>query len=287
MSTFTLLNTRPEPQAHGLSELVKVSGGMSINCPTLAIVYRDLPKGHAPLCSFDKVVFISVNAVNGFVKQGFSWSQTEQACPTYFVIGRATLKAAEKAGLLINEVAGDQFDSEHLLQHPDLQDLSRQSVLIVKGENGRELLAETFEQRGATVETWSLYSRQPQPFCSEAWLRFRQMPNRWVLASSVASLQSLMEALEVSKNALLSRESTKKMNFESEQACSDSQVLASQLEFNELLQQPLVVFSQRIKDWANQQGWQGPISVVNTQSDEGVLDCIMKSLPGKEGKQHD
>lgn len=287
MSTFTLLNTRPEPQAHGLSQLVKASDGVSINCPTLAIVYRDLPEGHASLTSFDKVVFISVNAVNGLINQGLSLSQTEQACQTYFVIGRATLKAAEKVGLSINEMAGEQFDSERLLQHPELQDLSHQSVLIVKGDNGRELLAETFEQRGANVETWSLYSRQPMPLCSQAWLRFREMQNRWVLASSVASLQSLMQAFKVAKNALLSEELSKKVEFKSQQACSESQVLASQLEFNALLQQPLVVFSQRIKDWADQQGWLGPISVVTTQSDQGVIDCIMKSLPGNEGKQHD
>lgn len=250
MTAFTLLNTRPQHQAQALSDLVTSMGGSAIACPTMSIVSQALPAGHSEVSSFDKFVFASVNAVNAFVDQGFHLSNnhTDLNC---FAIGKATLLAAKRAGLLVNAMLNEQFDSESLLAHPDLQHLKSQRILLLKGDKGRGLLTSTFEARGAFVEEWELYHCQPSQLCLEGWQRFRQAPNPLILASSAVSLENLIKAVE------------------NEHACTS--------DVSWLFQQRLVSYSQRIKEWAQQQGWQGEIVVVATQSDQGTLDCIIDS----------
>ena len=250
MTAFTLLNTRPQHQAHGLNVLVKEKGGVALACPTMSIELQALVNKPANLNGFDYIVFISVNAVNAFVKLGFKLSKSEQACLDWFAIGKATYQAATQSGLPITALSGEQFDSECLLQHPDLQRLNDRKVLIVKGQNGRDLLAQTFKQRGAVVEEWPLYRRQPLPLCKAAWQTFKQANNPIVLATSVSSLECLIKMIKDSAN---------------------------QSELNTLLAKRLVVFSQRIKTSAIQLGWVGAIAVVSTQSDQAVIDCIIES----------
>jgi|GEM_PF-429264 len=277
MPAFTLLNTRPAHQAHGLNQLVKEAGGQALSCPTMEIVFKALPHNHSDLPAFDKVVFVSVNAVNAFMQQGFNLANNKQACTDWFAIGKATFDAAKKAGIPVNDLAYQQFDSESLLQHPDLQHLEGQKVLIVRGGQGRDLMPSTFKNRGAIVEAWSIYSRKPLPLCLKAWQDLRQVKQPLILASSVSSLDSLMQAIS----------SDKSLN---EQAClpaDQSKLLGTEQNLKWLLQQPLVVFSQRIKEWALQQGWQGRISVVTTQSDQGVIDCIIESHGIIKEKRHD
>lgn len=250
MSVFTLLNTRPQHQAKALADLVLAAGGAVVACPTMSIVSHALPVGHSEVASFDKFVFASVNAVNEFVEQGFHLSNNDVVL-NCFAIGKATLLAARRAGLFVNEMLNEQFDSESLLAHPDLQHLKNQRILLLKGDKGRGLLTSTFEARGAFVEEWELYRCQPSQLCLEGWQAFKQASNPVVLASSAVSLENLMDAIE------------------NQHPCFD--------DLNWLFQQRLVAYSQRIKEWALQKGWQGEVAVVMTQSDQGTLDCIIDS----------
>lgn len=251
--SFTLLNTRPQHQAQALSDLVVSAGGQAIACPTMTIVARTLPAGHSEANSFDKFVFASVNAVRGFVEQSadFPQGQSDLNC---FAIGKATFLAAKQAGLPVYEMLNEQFDSESLLAHPALQNLKNQRVLLLKGDKGRGLLTSTFEERGAFVEEWELYHCQPSTLCVDEWQSFKQAANPLVLASSVVSLENLIKAVQ------------------NQQAC-----LNSSSDLSWLKQQRLVAYSQRIKEWAEQQDWQGEVAVVATQSDQGTLDCIIES----------
>ena len=56
---------------------------------------------------------------------------------------------------------GERFDSEGLLAHPRLQNLTGQRVLTIKGLGGRELLEQVLEQRGADVTACAVYERRP------------------------------------------------------------------------------------------------------------------------------
>lgn len=265
MPLFTLLNTRPSHQAEDLNLAVEKVGGLALTCPTMQIEPLALASPVSALSTFDKIVFISANAVKAFVKLDLPTTNL----PRLFAIGKATVKAGQDAGLNMVSATSLQFDSEALLQHPDLQQLENQKILIVKGEKGRELLADTLQLRGAFVEEWSLYRRHAMPLCTENWHRFQQSVNPVVLATSITGLQYLLQAFEQQNNG----------QNRTEQAWSESQL-------NWLRDQNLVVFSQRIKEWAIQQNWKGKIEVVSTQSNQGIVNGIMDSFVDNKLKQN-
>ena len=256
MPTFTLLNTRPKHQAQGLSALVEKRGGKSIICPTMAIQNQDLPVQRSHLNSFDHIVLVSVNAVNAFFEHGFSSSQSNQACSNWYAIGKATFDAAKKAGLPVKPNLGHAYTSERLLEDPSLQALKDKKVLIIRGNQGRDLMAQTFKERGAQVEQWPLYHRVPMPLCTSAWQTFKKARNPIVLGTSVTALEFLIEALKSAPQ------------WTEEKRLSELAIL---------LAKPLVVFSERIKMSAQQLGWLGTIAVVATQSDRAIIDCIIES----------
>ncbi|WP_178861824.1 uroporphyrinogen-III synthase [Thiomicrorhabdus cannonii] len=261
LPAFTLLNTRPAHQAAGLQALAQAAGGAALPCPTLKVAFQGVAAEKlAQLAEFDTLIFISANAVQGLQTALQRAERVWQpgARQTCFAIGRATLKAAETLRWKLHSADAHRFDSEALLAHPDLQRLQGKKVLLIKGQNGRELIAETLQQRGAEVEAWEVYQRVPCELCAETWQNFRQSRHPLVLASSVAGLQALLSALSMAENGAK----------QTQQAGSAW-----------LLQQPLVTFSARIADWAEAQGWQGDIQVVDTQSDAGIIACIQQHWP--------
>ena len=60
----------------------------------------------------------------------------------------------------VSITSNEGFDSERLLAHPALQDVRDKSVIVVRGERGRELLADTLRDRGAEVSYLSTYRRE-------------------------------------------------------------------------------------------------------------------------------
>ena len=95
---------------------------------------------------------------------------------------------------------GPRFDSEALLQVLDKQRLIGQKVLLIKGKNGRDFLAESLKQWGATIDTLSVYERIcPRP--DEAlWQKIeslfeQQRPHTWLFTSSEA-VQNLLSMVQ-------------------------------------------------------------------------------------------
>lgn len=81
--------------------------------------------------------------------------------PGYYAVGAGTAQALhERLGVSVHiPVASRENTSEALLQLASLQRLGQQRVLIVAGEGGRTLLADSFAQRGARVDRVALYRR--------------------------------------------------------------------------------------------------------------------------------
>jgi uroporphyrinogen-III synthase len=158
-----VLVTRPEHQAGPLCQWIEQHGGVAIRCP--ALVIRE-PRDWAPalaifdrLMDYDLAIFTSANAVDRALplireRSGFP-SRLEIAA-----IGQATARALAGHGIAADLRPEAGFTSEALLALPRLRQVAGQAIVIVRGEGGRELLAETLTERGARVDHAEVYRRE-------------------------------------------------------------------------------------------------------------------------------
>jgi len=150
-----VLVTRPEHQAAELSEAIEAAGGTAIRFPAIEVVPRsgaDIESDIAKLQQPDIVIFVSANAVR------FGPAHTGKA--KVAAIGPATTAAIEAAGRHVDIRPAAGFDSERLLEEPELQSVDGKVVRIIRGSRGREFLADTLRQRGAIVEYLAVYTRR-------------------------------------------------------------------------------------------------------------------------------
>ncbi len=153
-----VLITRPEHQSHELTAAIDAATGNVFHFPAIDIIGRDIneiQKDFATLPAPDIVVFVSSNAV----AHGFTVVKGNNAIIA--AVGPATRAAIEAAGAAADIFPEDGFDSEHLLEHAGLQEVSGKNIVILRGQSGRELLADTLIERGANVDYLCVYSRAP------------------------------------------------------------------------------------------------------------------------------
>lgn len=266
-SRFTLLNTRPAHQAEALSEQVLKVGGGVLNCPTLEIQWRSQTELLLALAQdfeqYDKVILTSANAVQGLLNSHLRpVNQTEPSKTRFFAIGKATQQAGLENHLPIASLEEGRYDSEALLQHPLMQSVQGESILVVKGQAGRTLLVESLTARGAKVDTWDVYQRVPAKFCQQNWQRFIKSVHPVLLFTSVESFETLMAGL---------------LHLDTGYALMSETLQATNQAWSFL--KNTIVFSERIKQAMLLQGWQSSISVVEQQSDLGIIQAIERCLP--------
>jgi len=189
-----VLVTRPRLQASELIDAISARGGTAIEFPVIEIVPRDQPAVAADtddLHNPDIAVFVSSNAVH----HGLDYSGSAQTA----VVGPATAAALESAGRSVDIFSADGYDSEHLLAQPELQDVGGKHVRIIRGVGGRELLADTLRERGATVDYLEVYERVAPDYPAE---QLAELEQQWragavdiVTVMSVESLANLISLL--------------------------------------------------------------------------------------------
>jgi uroporphyrinogen-III synthase len=112
---------------------------------------------------YDILLFVSRNAVEGALR--FIDCRRLRPSTRLGVIGAATreaLAAALTAGGLDADdcmVAEEPYNSEALLRAPALQQVEGKRVLILRGQQGRNLLGDELKQRGASVDYAEVYRR--------------------------------------------------------------------------------------------------------------------------------
>lgn len=157
-----ILVTRPEHQADNLSRLIEQQGGVAVRFPTLEIVARedtgDIKNTLANPDKFQWIIFISANAVNFALKANDGKIPGTKSV-RFAAVGQATAEAMKLAGLPVDLVPVNGYNSEALLAMPELQQVAGQHCLIVRGEGGREQLATTLRNRGAKVDYLEVYKR--------------------------------------------------------------------------------------------------------------------------------
>jgi len=150
-----VLVTRPRSQAHELVAAIEAEGGIAHCFPALKIVPRDIAEVEREAAAFaapDIAIFVSPNAV----RYGLQYADSARLA----AIGPTTAASIAQAGRQADIVPDDGFDSESLLRHAELADVRGKEICIIRGADGRELLADTLRARGATVRYLAVYDRE-------------------------------------------------------------------------------------------------------------------------------
>jgi uroporphyrinogen-III synthase len=204
LSGFGVLVTRPEHQAEEIVAAIENAGGEAIRFPVIDIEPLEIPDVERKLAKLppaDITIFISANAVIF----GLPYLDGEKTAVA--AIGPTTRSTIEATGRHVDIYPSAGYDSEHLLEEAELQDVSGRNVRIIRGEGGRELLAETLRERGATVDYLEVYRRQTRVYSTTLLSglehRWRDGQVQCVIAMSVDTLNKLMEILPAGGQELL------------------------------------------------------------------------------------
>lgn len=199
VATLQLLVTRPQPQADAWVRELRAQGVPAQALPLLQIDRVDDPvarEAWSDLARHGLVVFVSPNAVQAFFAlqpAGVPWPAATLAGST----GPGTTQALHDAGVPAAQIvepprAPAQFDSETLWQRLRRRAWSRVPVLVVRGDGGREWLAEQLRSAGAQVGFARVYRRALPSWSAEQRAsaeRALAEPQHavWLLSSSQAA----------------------------------------------------------------------------------------------------
>jgi uroporphyrinogen-III synthase len=244
-----VLVTRPEPQAGPLARRLAAEGARVYRLPAIEVLARDdrarQRAALGPIDRFHWIVFVSANAVR------FGASLLEGRRDLKLAaVGPATAAALNHAGYRVALVPQGGYDSEHLLESAEFRHVQGQRVLIVRGDGGRELLADELAARGAEISYAEVYERRcarPVPGAVAAVeAEWSQGAIDVVTATSGELLRCLYEILSPAGRALLARST-------------------------------LLVGGPRIGAVARQIGASGPLIVAARPDDDGLVDALLKS----------
>lgn len=160
----TIVVTRPEGQAEVLSCEIERRGGAALRFPVLAIApphdNAELMAAAARLDDFALAFFVSPNAVEHALSCILAHRSWPLKLPVA-TVGPGSAQALHAAGFEHVIVPREGFDSEAVLELPEFSTakLAGRSVVLFRGNGGRELLAETLTQRGAEVVKVTAYHR--------------------------------------------------------------------------------------------------------------------------------
>ncbi len=195
-----VLVTRPEHQADTLCRLIESHHGVAIRWPTLIITApRDLEPARyrlSRLADYDLAIFTSVNAV----ERALPIIHAQDGIPERLevaAVGRASGRALIRHGITRCLQPEHDFSSEGLLALPRLHAVAGQRILLVCGEGGRELLANTLSARGAQVDRAEVYRRERPTTPTETLLaRWRRSEIGATIVTSRENLGNLFDMLE-------------------------------------------------------------------------------------------
>ena len=205
---LTVVLTRPAGQSDALAKTLHDAGVATVEFPLIDIAAADDEAPlRAALASLDRyalVVFVSPNAVDyAFSSHDAIWPH---ALPVG-VVGPGSVAALAKHGVeapayqvispatSADDHDGARFDSEALYAAIEVSlgdnAFEGKRVLIVRGDGGREWLADRLREAGAEVETVAAYRRLvPDPSIG-AWSRIHTLlsdesktPHAWLVTSS-------------------------------------------------------------------------------------------------------
>jgi uroporphyrinogen-III synthase len=242
-----VLVTRPRDQAEHLAHLIEQQGGEAIRFPVIEIAEpKDTRALHAVIGRLDRfalAIFISPNAVNRamnlILARGGLPAALRVAC-----VGRGSARELKHFGIENIIVPQGRFDSEALLELPELQQVKGKRIVIFRGEGGRELLGDTLKVRGAEIEYAECYRRtHPNADVTPLLQRWTRGEIDIVSLTSVDGLRNLFDMLGPAGQPRLART-------------------------------PVIVVSTRMAEVCHELGFKTEPLVAAQASDEAVLEAI-------------
>lgn len=250
LNQYNILVTRPAHQADTLCKLIEQQGWHSVRFPTLDIVAVDNNKiiqQLESLSQWDWLIFISTNAVNFALRANNGKIDAFKAC-SIAAVGKATKKALKLAGVSVDLLPDRQFNTEGLLATTEMMQVNGKGCLIVRGQGGRETLANSLRERGAKVDYMEVYSR----------------------VVPVADATYVMDML---KQGMLHA-----ITITSGDALKNLVTMIGAELHNKLQVVPLIVISHRIKALAEEFGFKS-IAVTENPGDRAIIETVgMMSL---------
>jgi uroporphyrinogen-III synthase len=249
LAGLSIVITRPREQALELARRMERLGARPLLFPLLEIeAVHDEQLLHEQLSRLkqtDLAIFISPNAVRygmAAINSQRGTAGEGEALPASLqiaAVGQASAQALRELGVAGVIAPAGRFDSESLLALAELQAVAGKTVMIFRGDGGRELLGDTLKARGAQVEYVTCYLRSKPPMNVGEMLA--AAPSAITVTSSEA-LSHLWEMLKETDRARLAGI-------------------------------PLFVPHERIATAARQQGWQ---QVTVTESgDDGLMSGLI------------
>lgn len=198
LAGLSIVVTRPREQAAELVHGIEKLGGVCIQFPLLEITpladEQVLRQFVARLHEFQLAIFISPNAVR-YGMEAIRGAGGLPATVQVATVGLSSAKALHDYGVTQVIAPQQRFDSEALLELPEMQNVRGMHVAIFRGDKGRELLGDTLKSRGAIVEYVTCYHRgKPQHNVSDL---LAAKPD----ALSVSSSEALNNLWEMSGTA--------------------------------------------------------------------------------------
>jgi len=196
------------------------------------------------LSAYDILLFVSRNAVDGAFER-FGGAQLS-AVAQLGVIGSATRAALIErigdAGAKL--ISSEPYNSEALLEAPALRQVTGKRILILRGQQGRNLLGDELAARGARVEYCEVYRRAlpaPDPAAFNR-LVAQHFPTLVILTSN-EGMHNLFELVDTPAAA-------------------------------RLCQTPWLLISERMRESALKLGHNAPIIIASAASDDGIRKTI-------------
>ena len=201
--TAPVVITRPLAQAAGLAERIARIGREAVIFPLLEILplADDAPlrAALADLRRYAMVAFVSPNAIDAVFSILHAWPASVELA----VIGEGSRTALAKYGVtpdnaVIHSPRGERADSQALIESMDIDAMHGKEVLIVRGETGRELLAEALRAAGAQVRQITAYRRAAPALDASRRAQLRhllEIRSEWIVTSSEA-LRNLIDMVK-------------------------------------------------------------------------------------------
>lgn len=242
---YNVLVTRPERQADALCGMIEQQGWHAVRFPTLEILAIESAQVKQQLkcvAEYQWLIFISVNAVNFALNANSGKIDSFRQVPLV-AVGNATKKALQAAGLEVDLLPETQFNTEGLLATEEMKHVRNKACLIVRGQGGRETLANSLRERGAKVDYMEVYKREV-PDCNNSQVikMLRRGELDVITITSGEALTNLLGMIDKSLHALL-------------------------------FAVPLVVISYRIKVQAEKDGFK-QIAVTDNPSDTAIIETV-------------